>query len=609
MVRLGAWASGGGASRGDDGWARHRLEDGLAICLRRVARPLGALLPLGRWGSWSSPAGAGSCPAHLDQLPPAWERMGVVEHGVSHHASDELEALILVGREADAERRIAEEAAGAERLDRDRLRGVVERARGCWRPGAATTYAVDEVLLRAEPLHGAGPLPFDLGRTLLALGRHNAGRVGGAMRGPLAGAGVDPRGWARGPGRAAHGGELGGSAARRGSGDELTPTEQRVASLVAEGRTNREVARELVVSVRAVEANLTRVYAKLGVRSRAELALASGPDRGSRGRDCYSCELALESRTSPGCGPGMTVMRGPSPPRPGLSPGTLGIAVLVLGLPLLAGCGLGGAGSDRSASAVSAAAPAEPLPQVGDETTGARSETAADLPAAGVRRRPPSRADRRGHRELGRHRRTTRTRGMVDFITCNTLVGYPTTADEVANLRAAAGARRSHARGLRRRAHVRLRPAPGRAVLGRPRRSRPRTSKGTFLRMLDPAAEFGALGTSYFDGIVGVPAYKEQQGGTTSQASQPPATRVTFTLREPDGGFLNALALQFACIVPADAPRQHANLPPPMTGPYMVTGAQPRPVADHRSQPGLGARTSRPGCPRTRTPTTSTAST
>ena len=39
-----------------------------------------------------------------------------------------------------------------------------------------------------------------------------------------------------------------------------------------EGRTNREVAAELVVSVRAVEANLTRVYAKLGVRSRAELA-------------------------------------------------------------------------------------------------------------------------------------------------------------------------------------------------------------------------------------------------------------------------------------------------------------------------------------------------
>ena len=54
--------------------------------------------------------------------------------------------------------------------------------------------------------------------------------------------------------------------------DGLSATERRVAELVAAGRTNREAAAELSVSVRAVEANLTRVYAKLGVRSRAQLA-------------------------------------------------------------------------------------------------------------------------------------------------------------------------------------------------------------------------------------------------------------------------------------------------------------------------------------------------
>ena len=53
---------------------------------------------------------------------------------------------------------------------------------------------------------------------------------------------------------------------------ELTPTERRVAQLVAEGLTNKEVAGALVSSVRAVEANLTRIYAKLGIRSRTELA-------------------------------------------------------------------------------------------------------------------------------------------------------------------------------------------------------------------------------------------------------------------------------------------------------------------------------------------------
>jgi len=57
---------------------------------------------------------------------------------------------------------------------------------------------------------------------------------------------------------------------------ELTPTERRVAQLVAEGLTNKEVAGALVSSVRAVEANLTRIYAKLGVRSRTELAHVLG---------------------------------------------------------------------------------------------------------------------------------------------------------------------------------------------------------------------------------------------------------------------------------------------------------------------------------------------
>jgi DNA-binding NarL/FixJ family response regulator len=45
-----------------------------------------------------------------------------------------------------------------------------------------------------------------------------------------------------------------------------------VADLVAEGKTNREVAAELVLSVHTVEAALTSVYRKLGVRSRTELA-------------------------------------------------------------------------------------------------------------------------------------------------------------------------------------------------------------------------------------------------------------------------------------------------------------------------------------------------
>jgi DNA-binding NarL/FixJ family response regulator len=53
---------------------------------------------------------------------------------------------------------------------------------------------------------------------------------------------------------------------------ELTSAERRVAALVADGRTNREVAAQLFTTVATVEAHLTRIYRKLGVRSRTELA-------------------------------------------------------------------------------------------------------------------------------------------------------------------------------------------------------------------------------------------------------------------------------------------------------------------------------------------------
>ena len=57
---------------------------------------------------------------------------------------------------------------------------------------------------------------------------------------------------------------------------ELTATETRIAELVVLGRRNREIAGELFVSVATVESHLTRMYRKLGVRSRTELARLFG---------------------------------------------------------------------------------------------------------------------------------------------------------------------------------------------------------------------------------------------------------------------------------------------------------------------------------------------
>ena len=59
--------------------------------------------------------------------------------------------------------------------------------------------------------------------------------------------------------------------------DELTPQEDAVTQLVAKGLSNREVAAELFLSTKTVQYHLTRVYAKLGIRSRSELAALRGP--------------------------------------------------------------------------------------------------------------------------------------------------------------------------------------------------------------------------------------------------------------------------------------------------------------------------------------------
>jgi DNA-binding NarL/FixJ family response regulator len=74
--------------------------------------------------------------------------------------------------------------------------------------------------------------------------------------------------------------------------DELTDAEQRVATLAARGRHNKEIAAELYIGVGTVEAHLSRVYRKLGVRSRTELAgqLAVG-DR---------CEWLITDLAAPG---------------------------------------------------------------------------------------------------------------------------------------------------------------------------------------------------------------------------------------------------------------------------------------------------------------------
>lgn len=65
--------------------------------------------------------------------------------------------------------------------------------------------------------------------------------------------------------------ELARISGRRAVGDGLTETETRVAELAATGHSNKEIAAALFMGVSTVEAHLSHVYRKLGIRSRAGL--------------------------------------------------------------------------------------------------------------------------------------------------------------------------------------------------------------------------------------------------------------------------------------------------------------------------------------------------
>ena len=194
------------------------------------------------------------------------------EPGLTRFVPDLVEALVALGRFDEAEDHLTWFAGNAKRLGRRSGEGAAARCRGFL---AAARGDLAEALTAFESAlahHEAAPIPFDRARTLLALGaaqrrakERRAARVSleeaRAVFGTL-GAKV----WEQ---RAAA--ELNRIGGRAPSTGELTPVERRVAELVAAGNTNREVAAALFLSIRTVEGHLSRVYGKLGVRSRVEL--------------------------------------------------------------------------------------------------------------------------------------------------------------------------------------------------------------------------------------------------------------------------------------------------------------------------------------------------
>ena len=188
---------------------------------------------------------------------------------------DDIEAMTRLGALPDAERLLESFQATARtsqsswaRATVARCRALVSSARG--QPDAATA-ALSDALATHERLG----MPFELGRTLLVAGqvhrraRHKlqarehldaAREVFERLGAPL---------WAE---RTAE--ELTRLGLSRARPTGLTAAERRVAELVAAGRTNREIAEELFMGQRTVEAHLARMYRKVGVHSRTGLSRA-----------------------------------------------------------------------------------------------------------------------------------------------------------------------------------------------------------------------------------------------------------------------------------------------------------------------------------------------
>lgn len=258
------------AHRGDLEHAQELAERGCALADQQGAQ-LGFLVSVrGTVELWrGNPAAAAEWFAAAEAKADASE-WG--EPGMREWRADYVEALLELDRIADAAHLLGDWEAAAVHLGRQWVLAHTTRCRGLL---AAANGDIEQALTRLEravDAHAAVGDAFGRARALLALGvigrrarqkRRARDAIEAALRGFEQ---LGAEGWAE---KARS--ELGRVGGRRRV-EGLTPAELRVATLVAAGRTNREVAAALFLGERTVAGHLTHIYAKLGVRSRTELA-------------------------------------------------------------------------------------------------------------------------------------------------------------------------------------------------------------------------------------------------------------------------------------------------------------------------------------------------
>jgi DNA-binding CsgD family transcriptional regulator len=214
---------------------------------------------------------------HLEPAVSFLERLHSAEPGIIPCVPDLVEALVVLGRSAEAEGLVGRLEEQAAALDRGWARAVAYRGRALIAAAAGDLVTAQRAAeASVEHLEDVGQ-PFEKARSLLVLGQiHRRAKAKRLARECLGQAhetftALGARVWAD---RArADMGRIGG---RPSTPFELTATERDIASLVSRGHTNREAADALFISPSTVQASLKRVYQKLGVRSRTELAARIG---------------------------------------------------------------------------------------------------------------------------------------------------------------------------------------------------------------------------------------------------------------------------------------------------------------------------------------------